>query len=472
MTTEHRAGSSLPPGAYFRASALDVDGTLAEGGRLSADALYALGECRERGIAPILVTGRTVADLRARIPRLLEQASAVVAENGACVLVGGTTERTAPPLDPALGALLSAEGVPWSSGEVLLACSGDDEATVLAAVRDLGYEYQLVRNRGALMVLPAGVTKASGLTRALAWLGLSPHSTVGVGDGENDHSLLDTCELGVAVANAVESLKAYADLVLERPGGEGVAALLSSELLTGKARRHSKRWQVHLGAGTDGTPVTLPASQLNVIVAGASGDGKSYLAGLIAEQLVVLGYSIVVLDPEGDHIGLSRLPGVSVLDARAVPGAAGVLPLLSGPGRSALVALSGLDEPAQRALVVQLAAEIEAVRAESGLPHWVLVDEAHRGMHNGESTGVFEPAGTGRLLVTCQPGELSADVVADSDAIIAVGGSAPSGPLVDLVAAVSGVARVRIAELLTDATGRGLLVERAHPAHVGSFTLG
>ena len=49
----------------------------------------------------------------------------------------------------------------------------------------------MIFNKGAVMVLPSGVNKATGLAAALAELGLSPHNVVGVGDAENDHALLD-----------------------------------------------------------------------------------------------------------------------------------------------------------------------------------------------------------------------------------------------------------------------------------------
>ena len=62
------------------------------------------------------------------------------------------------------------------------------------------------------MILPAGVTKGSGLLEALGELGLSQHNTIGVGDAENDHSLLEVCEIGVAVANAVDAIRAHADV--------------------------------------------------------------------------------------------------------------------------------------------------------------------------------------------------------------------------------------------------------------------
>ena len=61
---------------------------------------------------------------------------------------------------------------------------------MLEAIRDLGLELQVIFNKGAVMVLPSGVNKATGLDAALDELGLSPHNVVGVGDAENDHAFL------------------------------------------------------------------------------------------------------------------------------------------------------------------------------------------------------------------------------------------------------------------------------------------
>ena len=52
-----------------------------------------------------------------------------------------------------------------------------------------------------------------------------------VGDDENDRAVFRVAALRVAVANAVESLKAEADLVLERPNGAGVAEFIHERLL-------------------------------------------------------------------------------------------------------------------------------------------------------------------------------------------------------------------------------------------------
>ncbi len=103
---------------YFRAVALDADGTIAQHDVLLPGILDALRRARTSGLATLLVTGRTLGGLRATFRGLESGVSMVVAENGA----------------------------------VLLACSATDELAVLAAVRRLGLDYQLVANRGALMV--------------------------------------------------------------------------------------------------------------------------------------------------------------------------------------------------------------------------------------------------------------------------------------------------------------------------------
>ena len=76
------------------------------------------------------------------------------------------------------------------------------------------------------MVLPAGVTKATGLASALEELNVAADRTVGVGDAENDNALLSACGMAVAVANATPSLKAEADVVTAGSHGAGVEELI------------------------------------------------------------------------------------------------------------------------------------------------------------------------------------------------------------------------------------------------------
>ena len=79
---------------------------------------------------------------------------------------------------------------------------------------------------GPVMVLPTGVNKGTGLTVALAELGIAAHNVVGAGDAENDDSFLSLCGFSVAVANAIPSLKRRAHKTTKREHGAGVVELI------------------------------------------------------------------------------------------------------------------------------------------------------------------------------------------------------------------------------------------------------
>lgn len=67
------------------------------------------------------------------------------------------------------------------------------------------------------------VTKASGIARVLTYLGEDISSTVGIGDGENDIEMIETCRLGIAMGNACGSLKEKADFVTADINDDGLA---------------------------------------------------------------------------------------------------------------------------------------------------------------------------------------------------------------------------------------------------------
>lgn len=214
---------------YFRAVAVDYDGTLTCRRRPDDDVLRAVAAARTTGIKVVLVTGRILAELRGDFPDVMDHFNLVVAENGA-VLANGAIERPlAGMVDPALGEALSRWGIPVRRGQVLLACDASHDMVVLEEIHRLGFDYQLVYNRSSLMVLPPGVSKGSGVYEALGQLGISYHNAVGIGDAENDHALLSQCELGVAM----EALRAKADVVLPEPNGVGLAAFLDGPIMAG-----------------------------------------------------------------------------------------------------------------------------------------------------------------------------------------------------------------------------------------------
>jgi HAD superfamily hydrolase (TIGR01484 family) len=95
---------------------------------------------------------------------------------------------------------------PLSVGRAIVATWRPHENAVLETIRDQGLELQVIFNKDAVMVLPSGVNKATGLAVALHDHGFSPHEAVGIGDAENDHAFLTLCECAVAVDNALPPL--------------------------------------------------------------------------------------------------------------------------------------------------------------------------------------------------------------------------------------------------------------------------
>jgi HAD superfamily hydrolase (TIGR01484 family) len=171
-----------------------------------------------------MVTGRELEELLANFPEI-PFFEWVVAENGGLLYRPASREEKmlAPPPPPEFVAELKKREVgPLSVGRAIVATWEPHETTVLEAIRHLGLELQVIFNKGAVMVLPAGVNKATGLLAVLDELKLSPHEVVGIGDAENDHALLNACESGVAVAWGSAALRAVADDVVP---GTGPAAI-------------------------------------------------------------------------------------------------------------------------------------------------------------------------------------------------------------------------------------------------------
>ena len=75
-------------------------------------------------------------------------------------------------------------------------------------------------------VMAAGVTKASGLARLCAHLGVDRTDVVAFGDGLNDVEMIEWAGLGVAVANAVPALQDAADEVTASNDADGVASVI------------------------------------------------------------------------------------------------------------------------------------------------------------------------------------------------------------------------------------------------------
>lgn len=211
----------------FHALATDYDGTLATHGTVEPQTVAALHELHEAGRRILLVTGRELPDLQRVFPQY-SIFDLIVAENGALLFDPKSGKETllCEPADAALIERLSEIEVPISVGRAVLATTEPYYQLILAAIHELGLELQLTFNKGSVMVLPSGVNKATGLAQALLRLGLDAGQVVAIGDAENDHAFLAACGCGVAVANALPSLKSRAHVVTRGTHGAGVIEVI------------------------------------------------------------------------------------------------------------------------------------------------------------------------------------------------------------------------------------------------------
>src|SRR6185436_7073194 len=164
----------------------------------------------------------------------LRLADAIVAENGA-VLAFPESGRSTALARPSCGFVeaLRQRGVDVRVGECIVETDACAASTVLDVVRQMELPLVLLFNAGRLMILPQGVSKATGLNAALRTLRLSEHNAIAIGDAENDHALLAACEVGVAVGWGSPALQAVADEVIEGDGPAAVAAYLRKLVASG-----------------------------------------------------------------------------------------------------------------------------------------------------------------------------------------------------------------------------------------------
>jgi hydroxymethylpyrimidine pyrophosphatase-like HAD family hydrolase len=412
----------------FSVLALDFDGTIARNDTLDDSVRQAIAALRGVGIVVILVTGRILEDLR-RVAGGLHFVDAVVAENGAVVEfpVSGYTTRNGTPPSPRFVDALRQVGIGFDVGSVVVEADASDAHGILTIIRRLELPLTIAFNRGRLMVLPQTISKATGLKQALAVLRLSPRNAVGIGDAENDHELLQVCEVGVAVGWGSDVLKAAADYVLPGDGPPAVAdyvrSLATTRLLPTATR---SRRRILLGHTDDGQPLELAVRGRNVLVAGDPKSGKSWVAGLLCEQLILLGYSLCILDPEGDYASLEALPGVTVLGgANPLPPPGDVVRALRHADVSVVIDLSRAHHDAKFEYMRNLLPALATLRRHTGVPHRIVVDEAHYFLHDVDAPGLLDLQLNGYTLVSYRASKLHPEALTATQAIVVARESDP-----------------------------------------------
>jgi HAD superfamily hydrolase (TIGR01484 family) len=361
---------------HFLALAVDYDGTIAENGSVPAQVCESLTALKNSGRKLLLITGREVQALKHNFPRL-DLFDVVIAENGGLLYdpLTDLEELIADPASTELVGCLRGKGVsPLSVGRSVIATWHPFEDAVISAIRELGLELQMTFNKDAIMVLPPGVNKASGLRAALRRLGISELNVVGVGDAENDHSFLSICGCSAAVSNAIESIKASADLCLSRDHGLGVGELVDMLLEKDAALVPVERVGLQLGQTLDARKVWLPAESV-LLVIGNSGSGKSSYVTWLTERMVQAHQDFCIIDPEGDYLTLED--AVTVGGLTVPPTTEESVHHLLQAQLNVVVNALALDPVARVQLFGELLPFIQHLRSTSGRPYWLIVDEAH-----------------------------------------------------------------------------------------------
>jgi hydroxymethylpyrimidine pyrophosphatase-like HAD family hydrolase len=408
----------------FHVLAADYDGTLATDGVVDDKTIEALRRWRESGRRLILVTGRIIEQLLQVFPQI-GLCDMVVADNGA-VLFDPKSGKKYPLADPPAREFideLARRDVPRIDvGDVIVATWEPHETTVLKTIHDLGLELQIIFNKGAVMILPTGVNKATGLKAALQKLGFSHHNTVAVGDAENDEAFLKLCDVSAAVENALDVVKKQVDIVTHSARGAGVCELIDQILDDDLAQLRQRPGRgILIGTDLAGNEVRIPVYGTRVLVTGESAGGKSQFAATILEQLTEQCYQACVVDPEGDYQQLKEPVVLGTIEK--TPAAEEVVQVLEDPTKSCVVSLFGTPLAEQPPVFARILRALMEYRSRTGRPHWYLIDEAHyplstkwqpaEDLHLDELRSV--------MFITAFIGQLPETVLGGIDLFVAIG---------------------------------------------------
>jgi HAD superfamily hydrolase (TIGR01484 family) len=397
----------------YVAVAAGFDGTLAREDRCDERCIDALKALATTGRKLILVTGRGLRDLLEIFPeaRLFDF---VVAENGAVMHQPATRESRilaqAPP-EILLQELRRRHVTPLSVGSSIVTTVQANEREVAEALRKLQLDFQLVTNPGALMMLPAGVNKASGVWAALKELGVSRHNLVAIGDGENDLALFEFAEHAVAVQNADPLVKRMADRTTLGEYCDGFLELVQ-DLVRSDLADALPRHRIVLGFGPDRQEAQLAPCRDWLLVHGPRGSGKAALVCRLLEQLVSLSYQCCLI---GADLGQSA-PLTSGLKkfghAHEAPRLTDILAALEKPNASVAVNLAALPVESRPVFTDALLLQLQALHDRLGRPHAVLMHEAHAFVAGGTlATAPARFSEVTMVFATSEPAQLPSQVL-------------------------------------------------------------
>lgn len=200
-----------------------TDGTL----RVAPGLLDAIRDVKSGGVAFSLVSGRKYSHLSRIVHRLGDAIDSYVAENGCVGYHSGKKHM----LCDAIGRdkllrRLDSVGLGYDAGDVVISVNIKHEKELEDALASVDDKFHVIKNIDSLMVLPAGVSKGTGLSWLCKVYGISREETACIGDAENDLDMRGYCGLLGAVRNALPAMKEKADYVTENEYGEGLAEFI------------------------------------------------------------------------------------------------------------------------------------------------------------------------------------------------------------------------------------------------------
>jgi hypothetical protein len=226
------------------------------------------------------------------------------------------------------------------------------------------------------------------------------------------------------VANAVPGLKTRADLVTSAESGAGVVELIERLVAVDLVELAPRLGRHDIPFGTDdrGAAVRLPAHGMTVLVAGAPAAVTSSVAAGLVERIAACGYQEGIVLPTHDD-AIYR-GAIVVGDEVHLPQPTEVAAALDHPLQNAVLRLHAVAGADRQRRFESLLSQLVEMRARTGRPHWIVIDEADQ-LCSAPSFGIARRPEDllGLILVAAEPRDVAPAALAAVDVVVSVGAS-------------------------------------------------
>jgi hypothetical protein len=217
-------------------------------------------------------------------------------------------------------------------------------------------------------------------------------------------------------------LKQESDFVTTAAAGRGVSELIDLLIRDDLRRIPAKEGRDTILLGkAEHDEVRIPCYGASVLVTGTPGAGKSTLTTGFMERLTDARYQFCAIDPEGDYQTFEE--AILLGENKRGPTVDEALAILEDPEQSLILNLLGISVNERPAFFESLFVRLQELRARTGRPHWIILDEAHHlAPAERESTRDSLPKElTSTMFITLRPDHVPQSLVASIDTIITVG---------------------------------------------------